>query len=260
MSTVRVLWITLFPWLLSLGFGTAAAISYFFWMLHFSPISPLEAASTLLCLILLFAPSAYWLLFRFSLPFLESFTPRTRWLLLTGSILSGIGLSLAIPLPLPTIFPATGTLEVIATGEKNPASKASEVWVTGLSYADGTQISLSEFALGEGWELREKGITSFRNQPDTLRWSGRVSENMKLTLLAHPWSGIADVLWNGQSQRIDLYADPPISKEIDLAVQPILPQIRFQLLYFATSGITLGLLLFAISALSARWRTGIGWV
>ena len=253
MAFLRTHWKTLFPRLLALGFGMAAAICYFFWMLHSSITSPLEAASTLLYLSFFFSFPAYWLLFRFSFPSLENYNLKTRWLLLEGSLLFGIVLSLAIPLPLPTL-PVAGSLEVIATGEKNFASKASEVWVTSLSYTNGTQVSFSEFTLGEGWELRENSIASFQgeDQPTTLSWRGYATENMKLVLLAHPWSGIVDVRWNGQSQRIDLYADPATSKQIDLTVQPVLPRLRYRLLYFITSGITLGLLLFAISA----WLVG----
>ena len=60
----------------------------------------------------------------------------------------------------PPPFPWMGTREltVVATGEKNAAARASEVWVRGLYRADGTRVDPQEFELQGDWEHRDDAL------------------------------------------------------------------------------------------------------
>ncbi len=113
-------------------------------------------------------------------------------------------------------WPAVQKLTVIATGERNAAARASEVWVRGLYRADGTRVDPQEFQLHGNWQHRDDALLSHRNQPATLRWRGRLRRGVKLLLVTHPWSGVVEITWNGEAQRRDLFARTPTSIWIKL--------------------------------------------
>ena len=101
-------------------------------------------------------------------------------------------------------------LSVTATGNHNPDSKGTEIWLRALRYADGSTALLESFEAGEGWAIREEGADPYLvysgRAPSELRWSGTAIGPMELVLGAHEWSGIARVNWNGRESEVDLYA------------------------------------------------------
>lgn len=95
-------------------------------------------------------------------------------------------------------------VSVSATGQKNPASASSEVWVgleSGAQSFDGHWSGA-----GDAWEPRGQRYVSYRNQPATLTWDGAWGEGARLELGRHSWSGIARVDIGGKEQTLDLYA------------------------------------------------------
>jgi hypothetical protein len=114
--------------------------------------------------------------------------------------------------------PWTGTrkLTIVATGEKNAAARASEVWVRGLYRPDGTRVDPQEFELQGDWQHRDDALLSHRNQPATLRWRGRLRGRAKLLLVTHPWSGVVAITWDGAAQRRDLFAPTSTSVWVEL--------------------------------------------
>jgi hypothetical protein len=110
-----------------------------------------------------------------------------------------VGLVFAALIARLPVVPTFHHLEVIATGERNAESLGSEVWVRGLpaggaSAADG------------GWERRADDLASVAAQPAAFRWSGWLARDAELRLVAHPWSGIARVTWDGRTRTVDLFS------------------------------------------------------
>lgn len=103
------------------------------------------------------------------------------------------------------------SLEIIATGRRNVRSQDSEVWLGQLTHADGRIVPLKDFDADRGWERRqEKGkeyLYSRQNQPAKLRWKGIAEGPMRLSLVSHPWSGVAEIRWNGIKRSIDLFSN-----------------------------------------------------
>ena len=98
----------------------------------------------------------------------------------------------------------TQTIDIIATGQKNKDAKASEVWVL----ERGNHTDISDFAYDDSWERRKSSLVSYKNQPATARlfWRGRLRTINEIYFLKHPWSGVVEVIYNGKSEKYDLYA------------------------------------------------------
>lgn len=98
-------------------------------------------------------------------------------------------------------------LTIVATGKKNPAASASEVWVFGLFDADGDRlVAPTAFTRTGAWAVRDGVVVSHEHQPATLSWDGALPGAVELRLLSHPWSGVVRVESRGGTQRLDLYA------------------------------------------------------
>lgn len=94
-------------------------------------------------------------------------------------------------------------LRIIATGEKNPKSNSSEVFVSLLSeHVQGVR----DFE-GAGWEKRNNVFVSYQKQPTVLHYRGSWSTGAVLRLIRHPYSGIAEVSIGGSTQRLDLFSE-----------------------------------------------------
>ena len=163
----------------------------------------------------LFTPAAYWLVFRFIWPRLQSFSPRGRWLSAAGVALASAILLAAIPLQIPPQAHNV-SLEIIATGQKNSLAQGSEVWILDVSRQSGPAISFSEMQADSGWEIRDNALVSHQNQPAILKWQGKVVGGLRITFISHPWSGIVTVRWQGTDTQIDLFAATSTQKIIDL--------------------------------------------
>ncbi len=224
--------------------GLCSAFSYYMHFLQTRLSTPGEQILLLMYLTGLFAALAYFLLFRFAVPRLQILSRRVKVAWVVVSCLIGIFLLIVIPVHLPSLA-SQHRLEIVATGQKNPASQGSEVWVTGLFLNNGTQVDTADFQLDGKWEMRNGVPLSYQQQPATLRWQGMVDGDVKLRLLSHPWSGVVAINWDGVSQTVDLYAESGTQKDIILpagAASPGLPS-----LVFAADAITMGMLVVVIS-------------
>ncbi|WNS42738.1 DUF6020 family protein [Paenibacillus sp. MMS20-IR301] len=94
---------------------------------------------------------------------------------------------------------------ITASGEKNPLSNSSEVWITGV-VVDGLEMDLSEVNRPNSWELREGSLISFTDQPASLQIPFQRSEKIEILFLKHPWSGQVNIQENSVSEKVDLYS------------------------------------------------------
>src|SRR5438552_9103018 len=155
-----------------------------------------------------------------------TFGPVARWLSPYSSrvcrlwIVAGLAVGTMARVVIP-IYPAERTnqvhLVIVATGEKNPAASASEVWVYGLFDAEGDRlVPATAFARTGAWTVRDGVAVSHEQQPGTLSWEGALPRDVELRLLSHPWSGMVRVESRGGTRQLDLYAATERMKKLSL--------------------------------------------
>lgn len=103
-------------------------------------------------------------------------------------------------------------VSITATGQKNPKSNSSEVFVRLLS--EPVQ-GLRDFE-GEGWEKRGDVFVSYQKQPNVLHYRGSWSSGAALRIVRHAYSGIAEVSIGGKTQRLDLFAEKEAFVDVPL--------------------------------------------
>ena len=149
------------------------------------------STSTLACAILL-AAAAAWAVY-----FLSGFERAALkgWRIPLCVILA-VGFSMAIPVPTDSHI----EVRIQATGQKNPASSASEVFVRVLPEMRGDVFS-------GNWEKRGDVYVSYKKQPNELIFRGEAGDGASLRFVRHPYSGIVDIVIPGREvQRLDLFS------------------------------------------------------
>ena len=106
-----------------------------------------------------------------------------------------------------------------ATGERNPASLGSQVWL--LVIAGNRNPSPDQFTEfdEDGWEIRDRALLSYRNQPARLVWEGLVRPRDAVVLVKNPWSGKVRVTRDGVTTTHDLYS--PVSETLRIELDPV---------------------------------------
>jgi hypothetical protein len=234
-------------YLIAWTLGLILSIPYLAWLIHDTGLS--LGWGLLLIFIyssILLGGISYFLLFKYSLPILNQSPNKWKWFWIIFSFCFGIWLTIAIPVEYP-LKPVNLELSIIATGNKDPQSNGSEVWMNRLVTSEGI-VPLEDFYAGEGWEVRE-GLWFSYSSKDALIWQGTSRNNLQLIFVSHPWSGDVEVVWNGKSQVVDLY--DPDGKEILLDLVPPLPpkpSLVRQVLFVIGTGFGIGLLILILGA------------
>lgn len=144
---------------------------------------------------------------------------KTGWII--ASLVAGAILLYAIPIPVPGLFfgAPPHTIKIRATGQKNPASQGSEVWLLSADDSIACQIPFRWLRADPAWKLLDNYFVSKHEQPGNLLWSGYFSDRRcRLVFSSHPWSGFVRVTLNGKFQVFDLYAPVQDKKEILLEI------------------------------------------
>ena len=188
---------------------------------------------------------AYWIGFRVTLPQLVDI-PRGA-LVRYALVCVAIGVGIVVTGPASTAkcpWSPVQRLEIVVMGKRNRQAKSSEVWVRHLLRPDGTRVSAGEFILEGDWKVSDGVPLAWT--PATLVWEGRLSGDATLQLISHPWSGIAIITWNGDSQTVDLYSQTTTLETITLALDPTLRKVRgiYAWLVRGAKSVTFGVLLF----------------
>ena len=100
-------------------------------------------------------------------------------------------------------------LEIAATGQANPQSRGSQVWITVFgprSARFNAQDLIASAHFDSTWGI-ESSVLRHLDGPAKLQWSGDVGPGFVIEFVRHPWSGIVDVSVNGSVRRLDLYSE-----------------------------------------------------
>ena len=248
------------PALLSLLVGMLIANPYLEWLRSQTGLS--SVVGIILVYVyasIFFSAIVYQLFFKFGLSRIACYDKKWRLFWISFSLILGIWLSIAIPLEFPK---QTNNLDlkIVATGEKNPQSNGSEVWLSRLVLPNGDVVPVENFQAGKGWEIREGLWFSFFSE-EPLIWSGSV-DSAQLVFVSHPWSGMVEIWLNEQYQKLDLY--DPAGKEVVVDLTPpaqSAPPVGRYFLFILGSGVGIGLVIFLmgiwidnlVAARSGNW-------
>lgn len=141
-------------------------------------------------------------------------------------------------------------VSITATGQKNPQSKSSEVFVRLLS--EPVQ-GLRDFE-GEGWEKRGDVFVSYQKQPSVLHYRGAWSSGAALRIVRHAYSGIAEVSIGGKTQRLDLFSEKEAFVDVPLPEAGVSWKSHVQRAVIAVGlGLFLTAVGMALAGASAAW-------
>jgi hypothetical protein len=164
----------------------------------------------------IFTLGVWILICRFGFPRISSFTPRAKFILAFIAFALGIFLTLVIPLSeLPW-----RSLEIIATGKKNPQSTSSSVLLWSMYRVDGWHIARSEYTLTGEWQTGEQSaIYSVNDQRAVMRWQDTTNQPINLDLLKQSDAGIVLIRWDSTEQQFDLYSPENVGKLMTLTLR-----------------------------------------
>lgn len=121
-------------------------------------------------------------------------------------LVAALFFTLSVPL-VQNDFPV---VSITATGQKNPESISSEVFVQFVTNPK-SHISVS-YLVGK----RPGVYVSYQNQPNTITFSGQWSNDSHLSLTSHSYSGIAKLKMGNDERVIDLYSSNAHAIDIPL--------------------------------------------
>ncbi len=144
-------------WICSFLLGLCAAFFFTFTFLNAVMITRFQWIFAFIYLVGFFTLIVYSLLWT-AIDRLAAagYSPRSRITWLVGALLAGFLLFLMLPVATPNLFVENQTLEIIATGEKNPQSNGAEVWLSGVQLPDGEQLELKDFKQLGDWRTGER--------------------------------------------------------------------------------------------------------
>ncbi len=189
---------------------------------------------------------ARWLIDHFVLDRIDQvgYPPRVNKLWLAGALVAGMLLAVAIPVELPR-YPAIQTLEILATGEKNPLAGNNLVKLRGLYDLSDNRISFINFTQQGKWSNPDHELVT-QKTPAGLLWQGNFADPYRLIFNTDHLSGMVEVVWNGEKQRLDLYTTSPGIHVLYL--KPQTGGMRYREWFFGLcTGIFIGLVLYLLS-------------
>lgn len=105
-------------------------------------------------------------------------------------------------------------ITILATGERNPDSKGTEVWIP---ESDAKRLQAKVVRQDAGWESREGAMVSYQNQPATIQSFLKLKSEKYLTFSTHEYSGVVEVKYGKSGRRIDLYSPTQGVLKLDLS-------------------------------------------
>lgn len=163
-----------------------------------------------------------------------------RWWTLSAFVIAIILLTTeAVQIPTPVI---EQHLVVEATGQKHPNAQGSEVWLVALERGNGDVISPETMQFEGDWRVNDDVIMTTGQQQASASWTGTTDTTLALVLISHPWSGVIDITWNGETQSVDLYQEAGPPRTISLEPRLHLP-VTVTFVYYMAYLVSLTVLL-----------------
>jgi hypothetical protein len=107
-------------------------------------------------------------------------------------------------LPLDT-FSNDHTVEILATGKKNPKALASEVWISAFGDDEDARALMEAAEAPGGWERQGGMVLTYQRQPALLAWKGQLGPGSRIKFASHFSSGIVQLTIDGRTSEYDLY-------------------------------------------------------
>lgn len=285
MATSRTAGRNVRPWLGAAALGVALAWSLLAHAGVRPPLGPRDWALGAVAAAVL-ALAVHTLLFRVAGPRLALLASRTaRRFLIVGALAGGALLIVLLPVRVRHLH----TLEITATGQKNPAAAGNEVWLIAFTLPDQSQVPFAEISADPGWGPRLGMLCCYEHSPATLRWSGAVSNahsfdspgpqvwdastrpayrpsgnrswygtrgTAVLRFVTHPYSGMAQIAWNGHVQALDLYSPQRGERRVALPITPkdIARDRRTMFAAMSIDGLGLSVLILALASSATARR------
>jgi hypothetical protein len=121
---------------------------------------------------------------------------------LFAAAVAGLGFSHLVPAP---ESEHRAQVTVTALGERDPASKSSEVWIAGIDNG-GANYDLTNLPMDSGWERKpENLIVSYRHQPASLSITVNDAKTPVVRFLEQGWSGKVMVSDGSKDTVVNLY-------------------------------------------------------
>jgi hypothetical protein len=122
-------------------------------------------------------------------------------------------------LPWHEAFGRRVTLEIVATGERNPESKSAEVWIQSLQGKPAAAILGEAAQDNRGWEVRDPVLVSYQFQPARLVVDMFIAGGSKIAFGKHPYSGKVRLVIDGRTSEYDLYS--PMGSGLEVALDAL---------------------------------------
>lgn len=122
------------------------------------------------------------------------------------SIILALCMSLMLLYGLPEVLYDNKIIQIEATAKKNLAANSNEVWIMEIRQ-DGNPLALNDYATNE-WSCQNDSVLLHAGQSvaGTLSIPLSHPRNVTISLLSHPWSGIAGIDWGEGMEYHDLYS------------------------------------------------------
>jgi hypothetical protein len=233
--------------------GLCLAISYYFHNLQ-SLIGTVGSAVVVFgYLVLLFMAISHFVFRALSLDRPQSAPTEARNQLAWAGLAVVVGFAATMVIPIERVsLLREQSLQIRSLGERNPESRGDEVWILGVQQENGGEL-LPDDVYGPEWSELNGAHYTAQDGPAEVSWTGRLDQDIVVKLLRHPWSGLAEVTWNGETQVVDLYSDPGANEVIFLQPREDVLYQSIRMLVWATDSIWSGslILLIAVAILRA---------
>lgn len=156
------------------------------------------------------------------------------------------GFFLVVTIPL-TVFPKVTTIKIIATGEKQPNSFGSEVWLAQIAESTKSSSITMDDRCSDNWVEIDDLLVSSLNQPSEITCTIKTEKGLLIIFGTHPWSGFVEVQANNQTFTRDLYGNSGNLEVVNIDLRLTDKEKVFYGLFFIADGLSLGLILLVVA-------------
>lgn len=238
--------ITYIKILYSFIFGVFLGFFYLYKFLNIGDFSKNQLVFLGLYLALFFSFIAYIILFVYAFPRLNEsgYSKKFQFSFFVISILLGCFFNFAIPVQ---FNPGSQQqLKIIATGNKNINALGNEVRLINVIQGNSHKVRFDKLTKTGNWQEIDGVLLTYPSPKSTITWTTFDNQPIWLEFIAHPWSGIIKIDWNGNTHLVDLYNTESTTYKIQLEPNKS-NNIWLSIYALISTGLTVGLIILFIS-------------